>query len=624
MATEQKQIRLRRDTPDRWAQFNPILAAGEFALSDDADATVPPEIRIGDGTTHWADTPAVNRPTRQGIYAVNVADYGAKGVGTNDTAAIQRAITSVSALGGGIVLIPRGVYGIDANKGDQPSYSNSMRGGLRAAANVVLQGEGMFATVLKNIADNSTSMIQNRGVSGWEVRDLTVDVDWPNKTSMDLTTSSTRGEAIIYWNGTGVANDNKYRNVFIKNTGHYGIGIQNVEVNRLEIESCFGQNLGGDFIDIKEYVANGSVPAYPKRGISISHCWADTVGLNATVAQTEQDAAAFDLRGEVIASDIHVFNLNSYNEPDTGNPMIGVCGIRVNGDLNSDNRLGGRKVRVVGGSVTSNKATNEGTETTKRIIGVRVGSNNSSVVGVVVENCYIGFRIIQTGDSNPVGSEIIGCHALNCHGSDGAGKGVSVEGAGTSVGSMLDVFVSGCDVGVAATNSAGATGRFTVANNTKDHTIAESQFAANVFHFASAANLTSNLTNATQTNFRDMTIWSSIQPTLRLRSTFDGAWTSPYDDGVVQFLSADASGAGAGVRAEVRARMTGASGGGTGLILRANAGSGLVDVITVNGDRAYINPAVLPNAANDAAAATAGVAVNGLYRNGSALMIRIA
>jgi hypothetical protein len=36
------------------------------------------------------------------------------------------------------------------------------------------------------------------------------------------------------------------------------------------------------------------------------------------------------------------------------------------------------------------------------------------------------------------------------------------------------------------------------------------------------------------------------------------------------------------------------------------------------------NPALLPNAVNDAAAAAAGVGIGSLYRNGSQLMVRVA
>ena len=51
------------------------------------------------------------------------------------------------------------------------------------------------------------------------------------------------------------------------------------------------------------------------------------------------------------------------------------------------------------------------------------------------------------------------------------------------------------------------------------------------------------------------------------------------------------------------------------IALAVNAALTRADALDVN---------KLVNAANDAAAATAGVPVNGLYRNGSALMIRVA
>ena len=52
----------------------------------------------------------------------------------------------------------------------------------------------------------------------------------------------------------------------------------------------------------------------------------------------------------------------------------------------------------------------------------------------------------------------------------------------------------------------------------------------------------------------------------------------------------------------------------TGRIRRDDGKLGLADSSLNN----------LPNAANDGAAATAGVAIGGLYRNGSVLMVRVA
>lgn len=556
----------------------------------------------------------------------SVKSYGATGTGGDDTAAVQAAVDAVAAAGGGAVYFPNGVYGIDGYKGNQASYSTTLRGGIRLAAGVALVGETRRGAILKNIADDWTSVISIRGGSGIEIRNLTIDGDWPNRPAALLSASTTRGEGIIYWNGSSTAADNVIDNIIVQNTGHYGIGVQNVAVTRMRISNSIGLNIGGDFIDIKEFSANAAngTPEYPKHNIIIDNCVADKIGLNATAAQQEADAAAFDLRGEVLATNLHVRNLNTYAEPDTGAQMPAVCGIRINGDLASNDRIGGRKVRVIGGSVHSNKAVNAGSESVDRVIGVRVGSTNASVVGVAVENCYIGFRIIQTGDSNPLGSEVIACQAINCHGAAADGKGFSIEGAGTTYNSTVDVFVRDSDIGVAITNSVGGTGRFSLYNNTKDHTVSEDQMRLNDYSFYSQANLNTTIARPTQNNFKDMTIWNQIQPTMRLRSTFNGTWTSPYDDGVVSFESADTSGAGATVRAEVRARMTGATGGGTGLVFRANAGAGLVDVMTVNGDRVIINPAVLGNYASDSAASTGGVPVGGLYRNGSSLMVRVA
>jgi hypothetical protein len=52
----------------------------------------------------------------------------------------------------------------------------------------------------------------------------------------------------------------------------------------------------------------------------------------------------------------------------------------------------------------------------------------------------------------------------------------------------------------------------------------------------------------------------------------------------------------------------------TGRIRRDDGKLGLADANLHN----------LPDAANDGAAATAGVAIGGLYRNGSVLMVRVA
>ena len=61
---------------------------------------------------------------------------------------------------------------------------------------------------------------------------------------------------------------------------------------------------------------------------------------------------------------------------------------------------------------------------------------------------------------------------------------------------------------------------------------------------------------------------------------------------------------------------------GTLKLARGNAGATTQDILTVDA-AGYLKPGVLPNYANDAAAASGGVPVGGLYRNGSVVMYRV-
>lgn len=65
---------------------------------------------------------------------------------------------------------------------------------------------------------------------------------------------------------------------------------------------------------------------------------------------------------------------------------------------------------------------------------------------------------------------------------------------------------------------------------------------------------------------------------------------------------------------------------GTAKIARGNAGATTQDIISIDatGKIAIVGLQSLGNYASDAAAATGGVPVGGLYRNGSVLMIRVA
>lgn len=66
-----------------------------------------------------------------------------------------------------------------------------------------------------------------------------------------------------------------------------------------------------------------------------------------------------------------------------------------------------------------------------------------------------------------------------------------------------------------------------------------------------------------------------------------------------------------------------ANGAAASIHLRTGAGGGVADRISIN-QAGYITISGLVNAANDGAAASAGVPVGAMYRNGSVLMVRVA
>lgn len=106
---------------------------------------------------------------------VSVKDYGAVGNGVaDDTAAINLAISSLSAAGGGTVWVPAGEYSIGS--------SGSFRG-IVMKSNVWLRGAGRDCVTLKLRAAANSSVINfETGASRIQVTDLTIDGNRANQT----------------------------------------------------------------------------------------------------------------------------------------------------------------------------------------------------------------------------------------------------------------------------------------------------------------------------------------------------------------------------------------------------------------------------------------------------------
>jgi hypothetical protein len=117
--------------------------------------------------------PGEATPARRAEGYLNVVDFGAEGDGkADDTAAIQAAIDAASASGGGMVLVPGGVY---------------LTRTLTIASRVHLVGAGIEAAILRLRPDTNDDLIRSHQFAGltgtnrpqgpynWSIRDLTLD-----------------------------------------------------------------------------------------------------------------------------------------------------------------------------------------------------------------------------------------------------------------------------------------------------------------------------------------------------------------------------------------------------------------------------------------------------------------
>jgi parallel beta-helix repeat protein len=107
--------------------------------------------------------------TDNGDQAANVKTYGAVGDGvTNDTAAFNAALKSLTDAGGGVCLVPKGTYlisGSGITRARIPAVSSAVR----------LVGEGRRESVLKVNAMPTNHLLQCDG-DNWSVENLTFDM----------------------------------------------------------------------------------------------------------------------------------------------------------------------------------------------------------------------------------------------------------------------------------------------------------------------------------------------------------------------------------------------------------------------------------------------------------------
>lgn len=275
-------------------------------------------------TNDTATASFVNNPasaTRSALAAilpfVDARNFGAEGDGTtDDTAAIQAAIDSLSTTGG-TVFLPRGTYKVtDAGSSTAISLTTT---------NVVIRGAGEGSTTVQ-LSGTAAHVFGVTG-AGCIVEHLTVN-------------GGANGDYSIATHGIRIqGTSQQVRHVAVTNCRGYGIGVGQSDgstVTGLRIDDVRITNTGNDSIDTKNR-------ADANADIIYSRINASTWGQNSGSATQ----AGIDCRGPVKITDVTVY------------PTGDQVGIRFReGELEATNGLGAHdaslsQFHVVGSSSTS-------------------------------------------------------------------------------------------------------------------------------------------------------------------------------------------------------------------------------------------------------------------------------
>lgn len=147
-----------RRTDQNAASVNVVIGYGFNADDIDVIVSQPTPAATSAAAAAVADHNADT--TAHGLSTFNVEDFGAINGGGNSTAAFQGAITAAKAAGGGIILIPAGLWFVDEVVIDAPY--------LRVV------GRGMGATIVKSITGLNVFVLSG-SVHDCDFEDMTVE-----------------------------------------------------------------------------------------------------------------------------------------------------------------------------------------------------------------------------------------------------------------------------------------------------------------------------------------------------------------------------------------------------------------------------------------------------------------
>lgn len=515
---------------------------------------------------------------------------------TENTAA-WIAVKNFGISSGTPIYAPPGVYCVNARP-NPPQNTGLIH--LTAAESLTIRGVP-GASILRNVADDPFALVSVQGGNNITIDGLELDINRQNVTGDN-------GHGVVIYNVAAPINRLRLRNLILRNCRAYGIGLQSAPVIDGLIENCSFLSNGNDAIDIKPSISGAS----QKRALFLKNLYADSVDQLGAGGK-----AAFDIRGYVLADGLYCDGLTSA----AGQP---VTGIRMNTEVTALDRDGSKRSRLSNFIVTCADGTTEQTTFANSNIGVQIAERDVALVNGHIEGFGSALQLTGTGDNDspPIGDAVTNLTIKGARTGDGAGRGVTLGGSGAGY-HRVSAHVENCDIGVVS-NSGTHQGEFTIINCTTAHTISAAVFALSHFRFIFNGN-GSDGSEGSLINFANsVAVYDGTTASLNLENTKnDSAWSGPV--GQLQFKSKDTSGPGAGVRAAVRARMSGGTGADTFLSLTASGSTtGLDQEVMQIWDRYVVMIlSKVGNYADDAAAAAGGIPVGAFYRTGSALKIRV-
>lgn len=470
-------------------------------------------------------------------------------------------------------LLPAGLFLVNGDTGPLESYDQNVRGGLPLNNGFFkLKGSGRGRTIIRNKVDNWRSVISSRGCDYFELAHLTIDGDWPNRTPVTLgapgpTTDSIRGEGIIFWAGLQTLRKAHLYDLEIINTGHYGMGLQNCSIEEFLGEGLWFENIGGDAIDTKPGVDG----TWPKDGLIFDGVFIDGHGRNPDAPDNQ---AGLDIRGYTHASNIYV------REMERNASHTQIQGIRFNSRIDGEGGRGGAKRSTLTSfGVTSKRTPGVGNISTDKTVGLMIAESDVSATNGTIDNCLFGVAVSVTEGTDPNVERVnlSNINVLRARGTAGVGRGYDI-GSTARYSNFLALTATDCDWGADWRGSHNAVFGYKATNcdlgfNTTEAVAANNTFVG--FNFASnTLDLPAGLTLPDGGSFNDgIQIVRDRRGQLRFISTAnDSNWLSG-DARILHeilFESRDTTGAAAGIRGALRARMSGNTGGATNMELTAS------------------------------------------------------